>query len=105
MLKVFNDATNTLSRIYYPIINLFIIESLNICDAVDYCLTQKPELVPCIEIIKSKWLNYYQNIPIIYLLGIIFDPRYKLNYLFDWETYSKCLLLIVDVYALVRDVR
>ena len=30
LLKVFNDATNTLSDIYYPTTNLFIIESLNI---------------------------------------------------------------------------
>ena len=33
LLKVFNDATNNLSSIYYPIINLFIIESLNIVGA------------------------------------------------------------------------
>ena len=96
---------NTLFGIYYPTTNLFIIESLNMIGAIDDYMTQKLELVQCIEVIKSKWLDYYQNIPIIYLLGIIFDPRYKWNYLFDWETYSKCLVLIVDVYALVRDVR
>ena len=105
LLKVFNDIINTLSGIYYPITNLFITENLNIIGTFDKCMTEELEWVQCIEIMKSKWLNYYQNIPIIYLHGIIFDPRYKLNYLFDWETYSKCLVLIVDVYALVRDVR
>ena len=34
LLKVFNDATNTLSGIYYPITNLFMIEALNIVGAL-----------------------------------------------------------------------
>ena len=39
LLKVFNDTTNTLSGVYYPITNLFIIEALNIIGAFDeYCL-------------------------------------------------------------------
>ena len=54
--------------IYFPPSNLFIIENLNIVGAFDECMTQKLELVSCIEVMKSKWLNYYQNILIIYLL-------------------------------------
>ena len=72
LLNFFNDATNTLSDIYYPTTNLFIIESLNIVDTFDYCMSQELELISCIQVMKSKWLNYYQNIPIIYLLEIIF---------------------------------
>ena len=106
LLKVFNDTTNTLFGIYYPTTNLFIIESLNMIGAIDDYMTQKFELVQCIEVIKSKWLDYYQNIPIIYLLGIILYPRYKLYYLSDClETYYKCLTLTVDVPTLVRNVR
>ena len=106
LLKVFNNITNTSSGIYYPTTNLFIIESLNIVGAFDYRMTQKPELIPCIQVIKFKWLDYYQNIPIIYLFGIIFYLRCKLYYLSDClETYYKCLTLTVDVPTLVRNVR
>ena len=54
-------------------------------------MNQEFELIPCIEEIKSKWLNYYQNIQIIYLFKIIFDPRYKLDYL------SYCLKTFINV--------
>ena len=56
LLKVFNDATNILPDIYYPTTNLFIIESLNIIGTFDNYMSQKPDLVPCIEVIKAKWL-------------------------------------------------
>ena len=66
----------------------------------------RAELVLCIKEIKYKWLDYYQNISIIYLIRIIFDSYYKLNYLSDClKTYYKYLALTVDVPALVRDVR
>ena len=38
LLKVFNDTTNNLFDIYYPTINLFIIESLNIVGVFDNCI-------------------------------------------------------------------
>ena len=85
MLKVFNDANITLSSIYYPITNLF-----------DDCMSQEPDLIPCIEVMKIKWLDYYyyQNIPNIYLIGIIFYPSCKLDYLFDClDIYYKCLVI------------
>ena len=72
LLKVFNDVTNILFSIYYLTTNLFIIENLNIIGAFDNCMSQKPELIPCIKVMKYKWLDYYQNIPIIYLLKIFF---------------------------------
>ena len=106
LLKKFNDIINTLFGIYYSTTNLFIIESLNIVVAFDDCMSQEPELVPCIQVMKYKWLHYYQNISIIYLLGIIFYSRYKLNYLSDClDIYYKCLTLSFDVPALLRDVR
>ena len=39
LLKVFNDATDTLSDIYYLTTNLFIIENLNIIGAFDDCIS------------------------------------------------------------------
>ena len=38
-LNFFNDATKTLSGIYYPITNLFITKSLNIIRAFDKRIT------------------------------------------------------------------
>ena len=39
ILKVFNDAANALSGVYYPTTNLFIIETLNIVGAFDECMS------------------------------------------------------------------
>ena len=68
--------------IYYLTTSLFIIEVFNIVSTLYECMSQKSELKPCIEVVKSKWLDYYANIPVIYLLGLIFDPRCKLFSLF-----------------------
>ena len=54
LLKVFNDATNTLSDVYYLTTNLFIIESLNIINVFDECMSQDLELKSCIDVMKSK---------------------------------------------------
>ena len=55
---------------------------------------------------KSKQLYYYQNIPIINLLEIIFDYRWKLDDLSNClEICCKCLALSFDLPTLVRDVR
>ena len=48
LLKVFNDATNTLSDIYYPTTNLFMIEALNIVGVLYDCISQEEDLKPCI---------------------------------------------------------
>ena len=65
---MFKDTTNTLSGIYYPTTNLFMIEALNIVDALYDCMSQEEELKSCIEVMKAKWYDYCANIPIIYLL-------------------------------------
>ena len=44
LLKVFNDATNTLFDIYYPTTNLFMIETLNIVIAFYDCIFQGEDL-------------------------------------------------------------
>ena len=48
LLKVFNDATNTLSGSYYPTTNLFMIETLNIVGIFYDCMYQEKELKSCI---------------------------------------------------------
>ena len=68
LLKVFNDATNTLSGIYYSTTKLFMIETLNIVGKLYDCISQEEDLKPFILVMKAKWCSYYANIPIIYLL-------------------------------------
>ena len=103
---MFNNATNTLFGVYYPITNLFIIETLNIVGAFDECMSQERELKLCIVVMKSKWLDYYAKIPIIYLLGLIFDPRCKLDSLtMCLENYYSFLDLEVNVNDLVFNVK
>ena len=67
----------------YIIVQLIylLLKLLNIVGAYDECMCQELELKACIDVMKSKWLDYYANMPIIYLLGIIFYPRCKLDYL------------------------
>ena len=107
---MFNDATNTLSDIYYPTTNLFMIKALNIVDALYDCISQEEDLKPFILVMKAKWCSYYANIPIIYLLWLIFDPRCKLDMLTTClENYYNFLDLEenddVDVDTLVSYVK
>ena len=44
LLKVFNDATNTLPGVYYPTTNLFILETLKIVGAVYDYMSREEEL-------------------------------------------------------------
>ena len=39
LLKVFNDVTNILSGIYYPTVNLYMVETLNIVGAFYDCIS------------------------------------------------------------------
>ena len=69
-------------------------------------MSQELELKACIDVMKSKWLDYYTNIPIIYLLGLIFDSHYKLDSLIIClENYYNFLDLEENVDALVSHVK
>ena len=106
LLKVFNDTTNTLSDVYYLTTNLFIIESLSIIGAFDECMSQELKLKTYIDVMKSKWLDYYANIPIIYLIGIIFYLRCKLDFLtMCLENNYSFLDLEVDVDSIVSNIK
>ena len=107
LLKVFNDATNTLSGIYYLTVNLFMVEALNIVGALYDCISQDEDLKSCILVMKSKWYSYYSNIPLIYLLGLIFDPH-KLDMMTAClKNYYNFLDLNekVDIHALVVHIK
>ena len=47
---------------------------------------------------KLKWLHYYRNIPFIYLVASVFDPRTKLEGVKDFLTmYYGCLNIELEV--------
>ena len=107
IIKSINDATNTLSGIYYPTVNLFMLETLNIVDALYDCISQDEDLKPCILVMKSKWCSYYSNIPLIYLLWLIFDPHCKLDMMTTCleNYYFLDLKEKVDIHALVSHIK
>ena len=70
------------------------------------CISQKPELETCIEVMKSKWLDYYANFSLIYLLRLVFDSRCKLDSLsICLENYYNYLDLEVDVHNIVLNIK
>ena len=102
LLKVFNNATYTLSGVYYPTTHLFLTECLNIVD-----IFQENEgdnqLGPTIIAMRTKWMQYYTKIPIIYLVACVLDPRTKMEGLLDdLNSYYECLHLIETVN--IRDI-
>ena len=85
LLCVFNGATNALSGVYY-LTNLFLIQSVNIAGAFSECEFDV-QLRACVATMKTKWLQYYREIPNIYLLASCFDPRFKLECLQVYLTH------------------
>ena len=67
-----------LSGVYYPTTHLFIFESINIAGAFCHCESDI-SIREVVHAMKQKWLDYYAEIPNIYLIAMIFDPRCKLE--------------------------
>ena len=83
ILKVFNEATLIFSGVYYPTAHLFLLESLNIVGTLDEYLESNDSndivLLEAITVMKVKWLHYFREIPLLYLIAAVFDPRFKLE--------------------------
>ncbi|KAK3204242.1 hypothetical protein Dsin_018288 [Dipteronia sinensis] len=55
-------------------------------------LMKAKDLLDSVNAMKSKWLNYYQEFPNIYLIALCFDPRCRLEGLPEYLTvYYRCL--------------
>ena len=106
VLKVFNDATYTLSGVYYPTTHLILVEFINIVGIFDEC-ENDVQLQHTILAMKRKWLHYYMEIPIIYLVSSAFDPRCKIDGLHDFlRVYYQCLNCDdINVTPIVRNVK
>lgn len=82
LLKVFNDATDHLSAIYNPTAHLFLFRAISIVTEFEEC-EKDEQLNPCVQAMKGIWLKYYNKIPMIYLLAMVFDPRIRFDRLSD----------------------
>ena len=75
--------TNIFSGVYYPTSNLFLVECLNIVGTLHEHAnsTNVNDLIlfEVINVMLKKWLNYYKNISLLYLVTIIFYPKFKLE--------------------------
>jgi hypothetical protein len=108
VLKVFNDATYTLSGVYYPTSHLFLIECLNIVGVMQE--NENNELLhDCISSMKKKWLDYFEDIPPLFLAACVFDPRCKFEGLSDYLfAYYSCLNITkteIDITSIIFNVR
>jgi hypothetical protein len=93
ILKFFNDATYTFSYVYKSTSNLFLVESVNVACAFNEGL-KIIQIYEGIIQMKMKWLSYYKIIPDIYLIAVVFDPRFKYDGLLEMlETYYEMLEL------------
>ena len=86
LLKIFYDATNTFSRVYTPSVHLFILEAGNIIGTLAN-VRSNPLLQIATNDMVEKWLKYYREIPMIYRIAWILDPRNKLEGLEDHLNY------------------
>ena len=83
ILSVFNDATYTLSGVYYPTTHLFLTEACNIVGCLNEAKNDDFLKQPIREMFR-KWTNYYEHIPHIYLVASVFDPRVRLDGLHEY---------------------
>ncbi|KZV58348.1 hypothetical protein F511_32325, partial [Dorcoceras hygrometricum] len=80
ILKVFNDATDQLSGVYYPTCHLVVTHLCNVaCIFSEHLNSNEPPSIECIISMKTKWEKYFLNIPDIFLCAIVLDPRLKLD--------------------------
>ncbi|KAL5763368.1 hypothetical protein ACOSP7_019632 [Xanthoceras sorbifolium] len=56
---------------------------------------------------RERWINYYRDIPIIYTVASVFDPRNKFDSLYKFFTlyYQSLGIMDIDVSGLYNNVR
>jgi len=85
LLGIFDKATTHFSYVYKPTIN----DVVKIVEIVAELSSYAPShpLLDCVLSIKSKLLQYFFDMPKLFLISAIFDPRYKTrvsNYLLHY---------------------
>jgi hypothetical protein len=81
-LKLFYESTCVLSGVYYPTSPLILHHLLDI--AAHLHESEKDQnLIADVYPMKLKFLKYWENIPLLYSIAFILDPRAKLRGLFN----------------------
>lgn len=78
LLKTFKDAIEELSGVYYPTSVLFVDHCVKIA-VVFNSLIGSDGLGDCSAGIIAKWLEHFLEIPNVFLLAKVFDPRVRLD--------------------------
>lgn len=76
LLKIFKEATESLSGVYYPTSPLVIEHCVKIV-LVFKSLIKIPNLKACITEMKNKWLKYFFFIPDVFLVAKLLDPQVR----------------------------
>lgn len=95
ILKIFKEATEELSGVYYPTSCLVIDHCVKIAITFNsFCRSQV--LGSCIAKMREKWLKYFTNIPNVFLVAKLLDPRVR-------DGLEELLTLYYDNLFPIRD--
>ncbi|KAK3205449.1 hypothetical protein Dsin_019495 [Dipteronia sinensis] len=102
-LQVFYNATVTLSRVYYPTSSQAIHQIVEMSDMLN-TYREDDLLGDAVVAMETKFKKYWSEMPFLYALGVIVDPRIKLaglEYLLEF-TGNK---LSIDYSEQITDIR
>jgi len=102
LLAIFDKATTHFSYVYQPTINDVVVKIVEIIAELS-SYTQSHPLLDCVLSMKSKLLKYFFDMPKLFLISAILDPRYKTrisNYL---QYYYQKLDVPYDVSGIMND--
>ncbi|KAJ1254814.1 hypothetical protein BS78_K323200 [Paspalum vaginatum] len=77
-IEMFYDATISLSGVYYPTSPLIMHTLLDIAKHL-HTYEYDEQIGPVVVPMKKKFLKYWKNIPYLYSIAFILDPRAKLR--------------------------
>ena len=81
-LELFYESTCVLSGVYYPTSPLILHHMLDIAHHLHES-EKDQNLMAVVYPMKLKYLKYWENIPLLYSIAFILDPRAKLRGLFN----------------------
>ncbi|KAK2662121.1 hypothetical protein Ddye_000695 [Dipteronia dyeriana] len=77
-LKIFYNATATLSGVYYPTSSQAIHQIVEMAEVLNN-YREDEHLGATVVVMETKLKKYLANIPLLYTLSVIVDPRVKLS--------------------------
>jgi hypothetical protein len=82
LLEIFYDSIVTLPSVYYPTSPLALHHLLEIITHLTEC-EKDTNMFPIVYPMKLKYLKYWKEIPLLYSIAFILDPRGKMRGLFN----------------------